>query len=87
MKIAVRTIVRLGSHLPHTASSDGQGNLVGLDVPSDVTPLDVMQRLGLSPDRNYLIKVNGEIVPQAEHGRMRLSADDEVTILPKPKYG
>lgn len=46
-----------------------------------------MQSLDLSPDRNYLVKVNGKIVPQPRHGLVRLSDDDEVTILPKPKYG
>lgn len=46
-----------------------------------------MQRLGLSRDRNYLVKVNGEIVPQPRHGLDRLRDNDELTILPKPKYG
>jgi len=87
VKITVRTIVRLGAHLPQGGSPSGQGNRVELDLPSDTTPRDVMRRLGLSRDRNYLVKVNGEIVPQPRHGLVRLSDDDEVTILPKPKYG
>ena len=87
MKITVRTIVRLGVHLPQGGSLSGQGNRVELEVESHTTPLDVMQRLGLSRDRNYLIKVNGEIVPQSRHALARLRDTDEVTILPKPKYG
>ncbi len=87
MKITVRTIVRLGAHLPHGGSPRDQGTLVELDLPSDTTPRDLMGRLGLSRDRNYLVKVNGDIVPQARHGLVRLGDDDEVTILPKPKYG
>ncbi len=87
VKITVRTIVRLGAHLPQGRPPSGQGNRVELEIPSHATPRDVMQTLGLSRDRNYLVKVNGEIVPQPRHGLVRLSDDDEVTILPKPKYG
>ena len=83
MKITVRTIVRLGAHLP----PGRQGNRVELDVAADATPADILQRLGFSRDRNYLVKVNGEIVPQPRHGLARLRDNDELTILPKPKYG
>ena len=57
--------MRLGGHLPRGASLESQGNRVELDVASDATPLEVMQGLGLSTDRNYLVKVNGAIVPVA----------------------
>lgn len=87
MKIALRTIVRLGGHLPQGGASGDQGKRVELDVPADTTPRDLMRRLGLSTDRNYLVKVNGEIVPQSRHGLARLRDNDELTILPKPKYG
>ncbi len=83
MKITVRTIFRLVAHLP----PGGQGNRVELAVASDATPADIIQRLGLSGDRNYLVKVNGAIVPQPRHGLARLRDNDELTILPKPKYG
>ncbi len=83
MKITVRTIVRLGAHLP----PGRQGNRVELDVAADATPADILQRLGFSRDRNYLVKVNGEIVPQPRHDLARLRDNDELTILPKPKYG
>ena len=87
MKIVLRTIVRLGGHLPQGASPPRSGEQIELEVPSGATPQDVMRLLGLSSDRNYLVKVNGAIVPQARHGQARLSAGDEVTVLPKPKYG
>jgi len=83
MKVTVRTIVRLGARLP----PGRQGNRVELDVASDATPADIIQRLGFSRDRNYLVKVNGKIVPQPRHGLARLRDNDELTILPKPKYG
>jgi sulfur carrier protein ThiS len=87
VKITLRTIVRLGGHLPRGTSPGSAGNQIELDVTSDATPWDVMRRLGLSRDRNYLVKVNGAIVPQPRHGLVRLEENDEVTILPKPKYG
>ena len=87
MKITVRTIVRLGAYLPRGLSAGRQGNQIELEVPPGATPSEIMQRLGLSRDRNYLVKVNGEIVPQPRHGLVRLRDNDEVTILPKPKYG
>ena len=83
MKVTVRTIVRLGAHLP----PGGQANQIELEVAPDATPSEIMKRLGLSDDRNYLVKVNGEIVPQTRHGLSRLRDNDELTILPKPKYG
>jgi len=87
VKITVRTIVRLGAHLPRGSPPGRQGNQTEIEVPPDATPSEIMQRLGLSRDRNYLVKVNGEIVPQPRHGLVRLRDNDEVTILPKPKYG
>ena len=83
MKVTVRTIVRLGAHLP----PGRQGNRAELDVAADATPADIIRQLGFTTDRNYLVKVNGEIVPQPRHGLARLRDNDELTILPKPKYG
>ena len=83
MKVTVRTIGRLGTHLP----GGSQANRVELEVPAETTPAEVMRRLGLSEDRLYLVKVNGAVLPLARHGLAPLSDGDEVTILPKPKYG
>ena len=83
MRVTVRTIVRLGAHLP----AGCQDNRIELEVARDATPAVIMRRLGLTTDRNYLVKVNGEIVPQPRHGEARLRDNDELTILPKPKYG
>jgi len=83
VKITVRTIVRLGAYLPPSR----QGTRVELEVDSDTTPAAIIRQLGFTADRNYLVKVNGEIVPQPRHGLARLRDNDEVTILPKPKYG
>ena len=87
MKVTVRTILRLGGHLPSGGASGGQANEIALEVPAETTPWDVMRRLGLSEDRLYLVKVNGAVLPLARHGAARLKERDELTILPKPKYG
>ena len=83
MKVTVRSIARLGAHVP----PGRHGNRVVLDVAPDATPAQVMRRLGLSADRSYLVLVNGEIVPEARQDVARLRDNDEVTILPKPKVG
>ena len=83
MRLVIRTIVRLGAHLPPGRS----GARAELDVAPDTTPATILKQLGFSGERNYLVKVNGAIVPQARHAETRLRDGDEMTILPKPKYG
>ena len=85
--MTVRTIVRLGGHLPRADSAGGFGTQVELEVPPNTTPSDIIARLGLSDDRLYLVKVNGQVLPLARHAQARLSDNDQLTILPKPKYG
>ena len=87
MRVTVRTIARLGGHLPRTAPPGGQGPEIELEVPPDTTPSEVIARLGLSDDRLYLVKVNGHVLPLARHAEARLRDRDHLTILPKPKYG
>jgi sulfur carrier protein ThiS len=83
MKVVVRTIARLGAHVPPVR----EGNRIELDLPPGTTPAEVLRRLGLSADRSYLVKINGAVVPEARHARARLRDKDELTILPKPKVG
>ena len=87
MRVTVRTIVRLGAHLPRDAPPGGQGTEIELELPPDTTPSEVIERLGLSRDRLYLVKVNGQVLPLARHASARLRDRDHLTILPKPKYG
>ena len=87
MRVTVRTIVRLGAHLPRDAPPGGQGTEIELEVPPDTTPSEVIERLGLSDDRLYLVKVNGQVLPLARHALAPLQDRDHLTILPKPKYG
>jgi len=87
MRVTVRTIARLGAHLPGDASRPGQGAEIELEVPPGTTPSEIIARLGLSDDRLYLVKVNGRVLPLARHALVRLRDRDRLTILPKPKYG
>ena len=87
MRVTVRTIARLGGHRPRADSTGGPGTQVELEVPPDTTPSEIIARLGLSDDRLYLVKVNGRVLPLARHAQARLSDKDQLTILPKPKYG
>ena len=86
MKITVRTIVRLGGHLPPGRTA-GQGTEIALDAPPDSTPADIIRELGLSDERLYLVKVNAKVLPLAQQSTARLRDGDSLTILPKPKYG
>lgn len=83
MRITVRSIARLGAQVP----AGRRGNWIELEVAPQATPADVVRALGLSADRGYLVLVNGQVVPEAQHARTALSDSDEVTILPKPKVG
>ena len=92
MRITVRTIVRLGGHLATADASTpdlpgSPGIRIARDTTPGATPSEVIRELGLSSERTYLVKVNGRIVPQTRHATTRLRDGDEVTILPKPKYG
>ena len=87
MRVTVRTIARLGGHLPRADSPGGLNNQIELEVPPDTTPSEIIERLGLSDDRLYLVKVNGRVLPLARHALARLRDKDHLTILPKPKYG
>ena len=45
MRVTVRTIVRLGAHLPQQASPGGQGPEVELEVPPPGDFLDLIEAL------------------------------------------
>ena len=42
MRVTVRTIARLGGHLPRTDSAGGPGTQVELEVPPDTTPSEII---------------------------------------------
>ena len=83
MKITVKTAGLLGKHLPAGTT----GNAAELDMPEGCTPLDVMSRLGMSPEKTYLVVLNGTVVTKAERGSQQLANNDSLAIMPPLKGG
>lgn len=83
MKITVKTGGLLGKHLP----PGSKRNLGEVTVPENATPADVIGRLGIPPGPNYLVAINGEVVPQSERGNRTLNAGDQLSVMPPLKGG
>ena len=83
MKIAVRTGGLLGKYLPAGSAH----NSAELEVPAGASARDVIERLGMPSDGGYLVIHNGVAVPKAARAACRLSAGDELAIMPPLKGG
>ena len=82
MKIQVKTTGILDDYLPPNSKNPAE-----IDVAEDVTPMDVVHRLGMPTDGKYLIAVNGDVVPRSEHAVFKLSESDTLAIMPPLKGG
>ena len=82
MKIQVKTTGILDDYLP-----PGSGNPMELSMKDNVTPMDVVRRLGMPTNDKYLIAINGDVLPQSEHAGFKLSENDIVAIMPPLKGG
>ena len=83
MRIRVKTTGLLGRYLP-----PGSGrNSAELDVVEGSTPADVMRQLGMPMDENYLVSLNGTVVPRDQRASQILSPDDRLSIMPPLKGG
>lgn len=83
MKIKVRTTGLLSEYLP-PGSVRNEGEL---EVGAGTTPIDVLTHLGMPLDGEYLMAVNGQLVPTAERAEYRLAEDDKLSIMPPLKGG
>ncbi len=83
MKITVKTAGLLGKHLPPGSAR----NLAVVEVAEGASPLTVIEQLGFPPDANYLVTVNGTIVPPSERPRLQLSDNDQLSVMPPLKGG
>jgi sulfur carrier protein ThiS len=83
MKIQFKTGGLFIEHLPAGSS----GGTVELEVPDGATPTDVMRRLGMPLDENYLVSLNGEVVVTSERDTRVLAEDDRLAIMPPLKGG
>jgi thiamine biosynthesis protein ThiS len=83
MKIRLKTGGMLVEHLP----PGSEGTSAELEVADGTTPADVMRQLGMPPEQNYLISLNGEVVVASERATRTLAADDRLAIMPPLKGG
>ena len=83
MKITFKTSRPLAKFLPPGST----GNTANLQLPDGATALDVVRQLGMPAETNYLITLNGAIVPMSQRETTTLSNADEVCILPPLKGG
>ncbi len=83
MKIAVRTGGLLGKYLPAGSAR----NSAELEVPAGASVGDVIERLAMPPEGGYLVIHNGATVPKGARAACRLSAGDELAIMPPLKGG
>ena len=83
MRITVRSNGRVGGFLP----GGGAGEVAALDLAEGATLADLMDRLPLPEDRNFLVTVNGASVPKGQRSRTRLRDGDEVAVMLIPLTG
>ncbi len=83
MKITVKTAGLLGKYLPPGHST----NQADIDVPDAITPEGVIAHLGMPADANYLVALNGTVVPKAQRGERALAENDKLSIMPPLKGG
>ena len=83
MKITLKTSRPLAKYLPPGSS----GNTANLQVAEGATPIDIIERLGLPAETNYLITLNGAIVPLSQRATCSLSESDQLSIMPPLKGG
>ncbi len=83
MRIAVKTGGLLGRYLPEGSAR----NSAELEVAEGASARDVIERLGMPSDGGYLVIHNGVAVPKGARAACRLSAGDELAIMPPLKGG
>lgn len=83
MKIQFKTGGLFVEYLP----AGSTGDTAELEVPDGATPVDVMRRLGMPLDENYLVSLNGEVVVIGERDTRELAANDHLAIMPPLKGG
>ncbi|MGI9301275.1 MAG: sulfur carrier protein ThiS [Gammaproteobacteria bacterium] len=82
VRINIKTGGLLGKYLP----PGGKRNQAELEVSEGATPVDVIRKLGM-PDTNYLVALNGEVVPVSERAERKLSENDQLSIMPPLRGG
>lgn len=78
MKIVFKLFATLTDLLPPERS----GNQVALDVSSDTTVQDIIDRYRVPPKLAHLVLVNGSFVPPGERAQRTLQESDELAVWP-----
>ena len=82
MQITVKTSGRIRRFLP-----EGSASPCDLEVADGATAEAVMRELGLPMDDQYLVMLNGSVLPAAQRSETALSAGDELGLFPPLKGG
>ena len=83
MKVKLKTSRPLAKYLPRGS----RDNAAELQLKDGTTALEVISRLGMPAETNYLITLNGTLVPMSQRETCTLSEDDQLAILPPLKGG
>ena len=83
MKITVTTGGLLDEYLP----PGSEGDTAELEVGEGTSLSEVLDQLGIPPNENYLLSVNGEVVAHSERSERVLAQNDLLSILPPLKGG
>lgn len=78
MKIVFKLFATLTDLLPPERS----GNQVALEVSSDTTVQDIIDRYRVPPKLAHLVLVNGVFVPPGERAQRSLQEHDELAVWP-----
>ncbi len=82
MKITVKTGGLIRRYLP-----EGSRSPCALEVADGATAEAVMRQLGLPAEDQYLVMLNGTVLPIARRGETVLKPDDELGLFPPLKGG
>jgi len=83
IKIEVRTTGLLSDYLP----AGSKKNAAQIEVDDNATPVDVMKQLDMPVEENYLVSLNGTVVPRSQRSTQTLSEDDCLAIMSPIKAG
>jgi thiamine biosynthesis protein ThiS len=83
IRIEVRTTGLLSEYLP----AGSKKNSAQIEVDDGATPADVMKQLGMPVEENYLVSLNGNLVPRSRRSTQTLSENDALAIMSPIKAG
>ena len=83
IRIEVRTTGLLSDYLP----AGSEKNVARIEVADGATPADVVKQLGMPVEENYLVSLNGNLVPRSWRSTQTLSENDALAIMSPIKAG